>query len=133
VMPATLTPNLQTIVSVDDATSNERYTIRCGSSNGIIGWVVVDGGVTQAGTSQGTPSALATHRFAGTYALNDFAGCLDGSTVSTDTAGTLPAVTRMIIGSRQSGEYVNGYIRRIKAWKSRRSNADLQEMTIQSL
>lgn len=123
-----LTQNSQTILSIDDATANERYTIRCGSTNGIIGWVVVDGGVTQVGTSQTAPAVTVTNKFAGAYAVNDFAGCLNGS-VSTDTAGTLPTVTRMTIGSRLSADYLNGYVRRIRIYDRRLPNSTLQAIT----
>lgn len=128
-LAATLTPNAQTVLSIDDATANERYTIRCLATTGVIGLAVTDGGVAQVGTSQTAPAVTTTHKFAAAYALDDFAASLNGGTVATDTAGTLPTVTRMTIGSRLGTEHLNGWVRRIRIYRSRLANVDLQTLS----
>jgi hypothetical protein len=66
------------------------------------------------------------------YAPNDFAGCLNGGTVATDTAGTLPAtLTQLELGSDRVGpqEYINGCIASLKYYNVRKTDAELQALT----
>jgi hypothetical protein len=118
---------LQTIWSIDDATANERHTLRLNA--GVLGSVVVDGGATQASFGLGALTAGPVARTASAFALNDFAVSLNGGAVSTDAAGTLPTVTRLTLGSRLGAEYLSGYLRRVRYYRARRSAADLQALT----
>lgn len=116
-----------TAFSLDDGTSNERFTMR--ASNGALATLVLDGGVTQATLSTSSITANVVQKAAFAYALNDFAAVRAGGTVATDAAGTLPTVTRMSVGYRLSGEQIDGHMRRIRYWSTRKPNAELQTLT----
>jgi hypothetical protein len=118
--PATAT---QTALSIDDATSNERFTLR--TATGSLNAIVVDGGVVQASIALGSLSAGTTYKVAFAYAVNDFAASLNGGTVGTDVAGTLPTVTRVTLGSRLTAEPMSGFVRRLSYYSSRLPNATL--------
>jgi len=63
---------------------------------------------------------------AAAYKLNDFAFIRSGSTLGTDTSGTVPdGITDVRISS---GDF-NGHIKSIKYYPRRLSNAQLQELT----
>lgn len=120
---------LQTVVYLDDTTNNERMGIR--ASAGTNAMLAVDGAATQVNASIGTVVAGTTYKVAMSYVLNDFAGCQNGGTVATDTVVTLPTVTRFLIGSRLSGsEVMSGHYRQARYWPTRRSNTDLQALTV---
>jgi hypothetical protein len=120
---------LQTAFSVDDATSNERYSLR--ASSGVLNSVVVDGAVTQASVSVGTLTAGAITRTSFAYALNDIASSLNGGTVQTDTVATLPTVTRVSFGLRlTSSDVLTGYIRRFQYFPTRKTNAELLVLSL---
>jgi hypothetical protein len=77
------------------------------------------------------PTASLRRRLAITYRANDFAACVNGSSVSTDIAGAVPVVDRLRIGDRfASGtSMLNGTIRRLTYWPRRLDNNTLQELT----
>jgi len=122
--PATGT---QTALSLDDAGANERFTVRAAS--GSLNALAVDGGVVQASIALGALSAATTYKAAFAYAVNDFAASLNGGTVGTDVAGTLPTVTRITIGSRLLSESMSGFVRRVRYYNSRLPNASLVRIT----
>lgn len=116
-----------TFLSLDDNTSNERFTLRAAA--GALASLILDGGVSQATLSMGTVTANTVQKAALAYALNDFAAVRNGGTVATDPAGTLPTVTRMSIGYRLSGEQIDGHMRRVRYWNTRKTNAEIQALT----
>jgi|tagenome__1003787_1003787.scaffolds.fasta_scaffold20842657_2 hypothetical protein len=124
----TLAAGVNTGLSIDDATGNERHVLRV--SGGLAGPIVLDGGVSQAQLSIGSVTAGQIVKMAYAYALNDFAASRSGGTVATDSAGTLPTVIRMTIGSRVSSDVLNGYMRRITYWPYRRPNPELQAISL---
>jgi hypothetical protein len=63
------------------------------------------------------------------YKQNDFAACLGGGSVSTDTLGTIPIVTRMAIGNITTGNSWVGWIQRITYYPRKLSSAELQTLT----
>jgi len=65
------------------------------------------------------------------YKVNDFAACLGGGTVFTDTSGTVPAVTALSIGNVPvgGGNGWVGWIQRVAYYPRRLSNAELQALT----
>jgi len=91
--------------------------------------------ITTGGTSQAEwyPSYFAENgiRAALAFASNDVAGASNGVITGGDTSVTLPTVDRIFFGSeRATGQnYLNGYIRELAIWKSRRPNTNLQSMT----
>jgi len=89
-----------------------------------------------ATTNDGTPQA--TFSIAGSfsnkhvyaYKLNDYAACVDGGTVGTDTTATVPAIVKLNIGSFGNGfEQPNGTIARLTYFPERLPDSSLQTMT----
>lgn len=114
-------------VCLDDNTSSERIEIYGSGTDPKI--LVVDGGSTQVDIDAGTISNGTAFKLAFAYKLNDFAVSLNGGAVATDTAGTLPTVDRLRIGSNQAGNYLNGHIARLRYYPIRLTNAKLQELS----
>ena len=115
------------LVAFDDNTANESIILRTNGTDPI--FEVVDGGVSQCSLDGGTITAGTAFKFAGAYKANDFAACLNGGTVQTDTGGTIPTVDRLRLGVDQAGNYLNGYLSRVRYWTTRLTNAQLQELT----
>lgn len=120
---------LQTTVYFDDTTANERMGIR--SSAGANAMLMVDGNVTQAQSTLGTIVAGTAYKSAMGWKLNDVAGCQNNGTVQTDTGCTIPTVTRMYVGSRQTSgtDPHSAIFRKVKIYATRKSNAEIQAMT----
>ena len=114
------------IVSFDDNTANERIELYASGTD--LRMRVIDGGATQVDMSIGTIAANTTYKAAISFAANDFAGCVNGGTVATDTSGTLPTPDRMRLGSNQAGNYQNGHLRSITYYPTARPNS-LQALT----
>jgi hypothetical protein len=77
-------------------------------------------------------SANTVAKFAGAYATNDLAACLNAGTVGTDSTATIPSgMTRFDLGSDHAGanNIKAGYLRRITYYPRRLANADLQAIT----
>jgi len=72
----------------------------------------------------------ATNKIAAAYKENDFAVSLNGGASLTDTAGTVPVVNNLLLGSYVlSTAYLGGYLRRITYYPARLTNAALQQIT----
>lgn len=70
----------------------------------------------------------AGQKVAYTYATNDFACAADGTLIGTDTSGSVPGVSSLLLG-RNGATTTNCYIRQITYSPKRLSNARLQAMT----
>jgi hypothetical protein len=126
--PVGTTSGLQTAIYLDDGTSNERMGVRASVTTNAM--LVVDGGATQVNLGIGSIAAGTPFKAAFAYRLNDFAGCLNGGSVATDTVGTIPTVTKMQIGSRTSGiEVLNAWYSRAAYYARRLDNATVQRIT----
>ncbi len=92
---------------------------------------VWDGGVEQAPINTNYTAANANNKSAGTYTANDFAACVNGGTVGTDTSGTTgTGINIARLGSGGSGGLqLNGAILGARYFSSRLANAQLQAMT----
>lgn len=120
----------QTYLAIDNGTSNNLITVRTSPSNATFERSqVVDGGVTQAALGASGYVATSINDFAFAYKANDFARSFNGSSVSTDTSGTIPTVNQMFIGSERGQYSVNGHIRRIVYYPTRLSNDELRALT----
>jgi len=117
----------KTLVSFDDNTANESLILRTSGADPI--FAVTDGGVAQCSLDGGTITAGTAFKFAGAYKANDFAACLNGGTVQTDTGGTIPTVDRLRLGVDQAGNYLNGFLSRVRYYRTRLTNTQLQELT----
>jgi hypothetical protein len=75
---------------------------------------------------QQTPVA-ASAKYAMVSKVNDFALSVNGNAVLTDTAGTVPTVSAMWIGSSiNSAAWLNGHVQKIAYYPQRLTNAELQ-------
>lgn len=115
--------------SLNDGTVNERAenaTVLAASTT----FLVVDGGVTQASLATGVPAIITTIKTADAYAVNDFAGCMNGGAVATDVSGTLPTVTSLNIGHARGALQYPGGLRAITYYNIRQPDAMLQALTV---
>lgn len=84
----------------------------------------------QADIDGGTPASGVVTKAAGAYAANDFALSLGGAAVVTDTSGTIPTVDTLAIGASSLGTtQLNGWVRSIRYYPTRLSNAQLQALS----
>jgi len=88
---------------------------------------VVNAGSVQA--SIGTRSLSA--KIAARFKSNDFAVCLNGGAVATDTAGTVPSITdRLALGYFPGVSVrINGHLRRVAFYPRALTSAELQAIT----
>ena len=115
-------------LSFNDGTTAERIEMNNGV-NRLVG--VLDNTVLQfqAIVGAGLDAAFQVSKKALAYRAADFAGCLNGDTVSTGATGTVPTVTNLRIGRFVSANHANGWIRRIAYYPTRLPNATLQGLT----
>lgn len=92
---------------------------------------ITDNSVVQADLDVGTIAANTTYKLGVSYALNDIAACLNGGTVGTDTAATLPTPTQLRIGteSATAANILDGHVRRVQFFNIAKSDAELQALT----
>jgi len=91
-----------------------------------------DTGVAQSAISLGAFNYGVVSKIAYAYALNDMAGSMNGGAAVADTAGTMPAgLNQLVIGANGSGGSAafNGRVRRVRAFKVRKTNQFLTAMT----
>ncbi len=112
------------------ASSSDRVDININTANAINPRTVVSGAAV-ASLTGGTYTANTIGAIAFGYRAGDYASSFNGASVVTDaTAGSLPASpARLFIGSLNGLDYLNGYVREMATFKSRRPNANLQSMT----
>jgi len=95
-------------------------------------FAVVSGSTTSAALGSTTLNNGTAAKLAGAYKTNDFALCINGATVLTDTSGLLPAPTSLLIGARNSASpanQLNGTIKKLAYYPMRMTNANLQALT----
>jgi hypothetical protein len=107
--------------------SNSIYSTAGVSGHG----VVVTSEVVQAILDGGAYVDGVQSKNAFAYAVNDFAVSLNGGTVVTDLAGTLPTVSVFTIGGLDgnTANRLNGHIKRLAYYPKRLSNTELQAIT----
>jgi hypothetical protein len=120
----------QSVVSLDDATNNNRIQPFRNASSGLPGAIIAAGGVNQYTPSVAiTWNQNATGKIALAYSSGNNMFSFNG-TNDTGGTGTIPTVTRMTIGARADGGIIwNGYLRRISYYPRRLSNAELVSIT----
>jgi hypothetical protein len=116
--------------SIDDNTSANRIMIWGTASSARTIFNTRLSSVDQADLQVSSTYTTSTSKAAGSYKVNDFAFSVNGGAVLTDTSGTIPTVTQLVIGSSgASTAKANGHIRRITYYPRRLSNAELQAIT----
>ena len=90
---------------------------------------VVQSGGSNSFDASHAPVALdgSIHKLALAWAPNDFAAVLNGGAVITDNAGTVPVVHSLFLGPANS--VLNGCLRRLRYWKTRLPDSQLQSLT----
>jgi hypothetical protein len=81
---------------------------------------------TQANINLGAFSLNTVLRLTGAYKANSFAAAKNGNTTLTDTSGSIPAVSQLIIGQRLGGLYMNGHARKFFYWPQRLTDVEVQ-------
>ena len=115
------------LFSANDTTANEAIRSTAGTASHL---VVVDGGATQADIDAGTVSVNTVTKLAAAYKANDFASCINGGSVVTDTSGTVPTVTQLLLGQTVgSNNLLQGHLRKLVYYPRRLSNSQLQILT----
>jgi len=121
------------ILQIDDGANSNR--ILAGNVNNGGNSSITDAVVT-GGSSQEQTFPLASGFVANTfykqsfsYKTNDFKGCVNGGTVTTDTLGVTPVVTQIKIGQQVSASFLNGYIKRLTYYPQALTSANLQAVT----
>ena len=85
------------LFSVSDNTANNRISVRKSSGNLI--YEVLSGGATQASISVAAPTVGTTAKIAVSFIANLFSFAVNGTAGTDDTAGTVPTVSRLTVGS----------------------------------
>jgi hypothetical protein len=122
--------NNQVAFTISDGTADEKISVFANfkptaNENKISKLIVTDNSTDQVNIN--SPSAL-TNSFPGTsykisigYKTNDFSISLDNNSDTLDTAGTLPIVDKLNIGSDQTGSnLLNGHVSRLYYWNTKR-------------
>ena len=120
-IPPTIATTLG-VLSVNDGTTNNRIDAR---SNGTS--FVTSGGATQAIMVATGAVANAINRCVVGYKLNSFAFAVNGNAPATDTSGSIPTVSRLVIGAVDNfSPSLNGHMRKLRYWPLRITNAEVQ-------
>lgn len=118
------------VFGVTDGTANNVVYLTAGAT--FDGGNINLGGVSQMGVSNTSPP-LTAKKTAIAYKLNDSAWVRNGGTVSSDTSCTMPTgMTSASLGKAPwspSSNPLNGYIRRLRIYRTRLPNAVLQVLT----
>ena len=133
------------VVEFDSAklTNSGIYSLYADGSNGLtalvypsnrVSYQVVDGGAFQVNDNFADYNVSGqTSKVATTYSNNDFAAVLDGGAVSSDTGGSVPTATSIVLGNYLSllgsSFQMSGHIKSIKYYPRRLTNTQLQELT----
>jgi hypothetical protein len=109
---------------LDDTTSNNSMYSDVGG--GTRRGVVFSGGVVQAAVAMGAVTSLVNSKTAFAYKANDFGGSLGGGAEVVDTSGSVPTVTRMIIGNNFAlTAAINGWLRKLIYYPARKPTQTL--------
>jgi hypothetical protein len=119
---------LRGVMSVDDATSNNRMQLRRNAPNQA-SFLALAAGVVSANAAASVWTDANTHGFALAYRANDLTLHFDGSLTLSDVSVTLPVVTQIVLGGGAAISQLNGHIARIAYYPKRLSNLRLQALS----
>jgi hypothetical protein len=119
-------------LSVDDndptTQTNNRLVLDYTTSN-VFRFRSIVGGATQADINSGARTS-SIMKFGGAYALNDFAFYINGSSIGTDTSGTVPTCGRIFLGDNIVNNFTyRGWIRSVALFPTRLANTTLESIT----
>lgn len=116
------------ILSADSGATSQSINLYRNSFGAARAEVTTGGSAVLAVNAGTVPAGI--NKLGLSAALNDFAVCFNGGTVSLDTAGAMPTPTQLRIGVDNVGSnYLNGHLRSIKFFNVAKSDADLQTLT----
>lgn len=117
------------IATFNDGTTQS--VIRLGKeTNGKGSMFVQSANVVQAQPIAGAFPVASVFKIAGACKANDFNSAVNGVLGPVDSAGSIPAVSRLSIGStNDSAQVINATIRRIRYYPRRLTDAELQALT----
>jgi hypothetical protein len=87
------------------------------------------GNSTQAQLTQSGIDFTSRSKTANAYQINNYAFCVNGNSVLTDTSCNLPTVDTLTIGSQSNNYFLNGTIARLTYFPVRLPDATLQTLT----
>lgn len=115
------------VISLDVGSASSRMVLYGSSVGRILG--AASGNTILFFSNLGTMIAGVDYYIALAYAIDDFAACMNGGSLSIDSNGVPPAASQMTIGGGAGTSALNGHIRSITYYNRRLSNADLQRLT----
>lgn len=116
----------QTLVGLNDGTTSNFDGLRRLASDTTVRGMTITGGASQSSISGGTVADATAVKVAYAYKANDMALSINGGAAVTDTSGTMPTVTTLRFGAATSSTgFLNGYLKAVKYWTIRISDADL--------
>ena len=123
-----ITSNGVVAFSIDGGAGNEMYILIY--SNGNIVWEMYNSGLAQ-GSITGNIGSFGRKKIALAYKLNDCALYSNGTLIGTDTAATIPAMSRVYLGGFYSSTAYNlsAGINSFVLWKTRLTNTQLAQLT----
>jgi hypothetical protein len=124
---ATTSATSKAVTASYDGTSNNRLMIYLFTD--APAFTATVGGVAQAVLSTAAVTANAVVKSAVAFRANDFAFTSNGSTVVTDTSGSLPVTNALSLGAIAGSIPLNGHLRRIVFYPTRLTNVQIQALT----
>ena len=122
--------NSTNVYCASDGTTANEVRLRYSASETTSDSAVVKSSAIQAVLSTSAQQLKHTnHSNAMAYAPNDFARSPNGGACITDNAGTPPILTMLYVGSKGSGEHLNGHIAKFTYYPKRLDNASLQALS----
>lgn len=115
------------LMSLEGATTADTIDVRMNS--GSFDLVVVVSSSVVVDTAGFAATAGAVAKASAAYKINDYAFCVGGAAVQTDTSASVPAVQSLYLGRRSLGNNFNGHIRSIDYYPTRLTNAQIQALT----
>jgi hypothetical protein len=118
------------LLSINDGTASNEYTLRVGNDDGAFNIV----GGANAGSIAFVTNDYRTagiHRLVGAYAQDDMVLYLDGTAGTPDTLVDVPlaGLTQLQVGIRPSTPQINGLIREIRYYDERLADSVVQDMS----
>ncbi len=116
------------LVHASDNTFNNRMGLSIYSALSLADFVA--GGTTVAAYASPAGAIGVSRRVASSYRVNDFSMVADGGVVAVDSAGAVPTVTRIDLGSfHTGGGALNGWLRRLQYIPFKVSDLQLKQLT----
>ena len=114
-------------LSINNGTSLNRVLLVRNSTN-TTSLIVTTSSVTQAIINTGI-LANGSHKFAVSYANNNFTLYVDGALIGTDTSGTVPACSVLDVGNENNANFFGDSISQVLLFKTALTPAQLAELT----